>query len=83
MEFMNMSKKDTGNRSKIRTLGMVLWGISLPILILGVILMTRAFIQGVETEVSWPSILAGIGNLIMLTGIALLFLDRRKSRTDK
>lgn len=80
---MNLDKKGTENRSKIATLGWVLITVSLPFLILGIILATRAFIQGVETEVSLPYILGVIGNIIMLTGIALIILDRRKSRMDK
>ena len=79
-ELMNMNELDTKKRSQLKTVSWVLLAVSFPFLLISVILMTRAFIIGVENvSSSLPSTLNVIGNIFLLTGVVLMFVARRKN----
>jgi len=76
----NESDACPAGKKRLKTLAWILMLVASIVLLVAIVLMVRSFILDALNDSSLPPILGSVGSILYISGVILLFVDKRKNK---
>jgi len=70
----------SSGKKRLKTLALILMNVASLIMLAAIILMVRSFMLDAQNDSSLPPILGSVGSILYISGVILLFVDKRKNK---
>ena len=76
----NESDACPAGKKRLKTLAWIIMLVASLVMLAAIVLMVRSFILDSLNDSSLPPILGSVGSILYVTGVILLFVDKRKNK---
>ena len=70
----------SAGKNRLKTLAWIIMLVASLVMLAAIVLMVRSFILDSLNDSSLPPILGSVGSILYISGVILLFVDKRKNK---
>ena len=70
----------SAGKNRLKTLAWIIMLVASLIVLTAIVLMVRSIVLDAPNDSSLPPILGSVGSILYVTGVILLFVDKRKNK---